>query len=62
VVGWAILQGCDRFFEGTGLLIYFVELALSSLGGFLVFAALVTQIELPEVDIFMQRIRQRFGR
>ncbi len=62
VVGWAILQGCDRFFEGTGLLIYFVELALSSLGGFLVFAAIVTQIELPEVDIFMQRIRQRFGR
>lgn len=62
VVGWVILQGCDRFFEGTGLLIYFVELALSSLGGFLVFAAIVTQIELPEVDIFMQRIRQRFGR
>lgn len=62
VVSWGILQGCDRFFEGTGLLIYLVELGLSSLGGFLVFAALVTQIELPEVDIFMQRIRQRFGR
>ncbi|WP_254568554.1 murein biosynthesis integral membrane protein MurJ [Oscillatoria sp. HE19RPO] len=62
VVGWVILQGCDRLFEGTGLLIYLVELGLSSLGGFLVFAAIVTQIELPEVDIFMQRIRQRFGR
>lgn len=62
VVSWGILQGCDRFFEGTGLLIYLVELGLSSLGGFLVFAAIVTQIELPEVDIFMQRIRQRFGR
>lgn len=62
VVGWVILQGCDRFFEGTGLLIYLVELGLSSLGGFLVFVAIVTQIELPEVDIFMQRIRQRFGR
>ncbi|MCT7983394.1 murein biosynthesis integral membrane protein MurJ [Laspinema sp. A4] len=62
VVSWVILQGCDRFFEGTGLLIYLVELGLSSLGGFLVFAAIVTQIELPEVDIFVQRIRQRFGR
>lgn len=62
VVGWVILQGCDRLFEDTGLLIYIVELGLSTLGGFLVFAALVTQIELPEVDIFMQRIRQRFGR
>ncbi len=62
VVGWVILQGCDRLFQGTGLLIYLLELGLSSLGGLLVFVALVTQIKLPEVDIFVQRLRQRFSR
>jgi len=62
VVGWVILQWCDRLFEGTSLLTYLLELGLSSLGGLVVFVAIVSQIKLPEVDIFMQRIRQRFGR
>ena len=61
-VALATLQGCQRVLGTEGLLIQLVELGLSSFVGLAVFAVFVSQMKLPEVDMFVDRIKQRFGK
>ncbi|CBN57066.1 MULTISPECIES: murein biosynthesis integral membrane protein MurJ [Kamptonema] len=62
LVALATLQGCQRLLGTEGLLIQLVELSVASFAGLGVFAIFVTQMKLPEVDMFVDRLRQRFGR
>jgi putative peptidoglycan lipid II flippase len=44
------------------LLLQLVQLSLGGVVGLGVFALLATQMKLPEVDIFVSRLRQKFIR
>jgi len=39
-----------------------LELSVAGLGGLAVFAIIATQLKLEEVDIFVDRVRQKLGR
>ena len=54
--------GCQRVFGTEGLLIQLMELGVSSVVGLVVFAVFVSQMKLPEVDMFVDRLRGRFGK
>ncbi|MEB3828811.1 murein biosynthesis integral membrane protein MurJ [Phormidium sp. CCY1219] len=60
--GWGILHGCEQLIAPVGLPIQFVQLSVAGFGGLGVFALCATQLKLPEVDIFVERVRQRFSR
>jgi len=61
-VALATLRGCQRVLGTEGLLIQLLELGLSSFLGLGFFAVFVSQMKLPEVDMFVDRIRGRFGK
>ncbi|MEG4507440.1 murein biosynthesis integral membrane protein MurJ [Microcoleus sp. F6_B4] len=56
----ATLQGCQRVLGTEGLVIQLVQLSVASFVGLGVFALFVSQMKLPEVDMFVDRIRGRF--
>ena len=58
----ATLQGCQRVLGTEGLLVQLVQLSVASFVGLGVFAIFVNQMKLPEVDMFVDRIRGRFGK
>ena len=58
----ATLQGCQRVLGTEGLLIQLVQLSVASFVGLGVFAIFVNQMKLPEVEMFVDRIRGRFGK
>lgn len=60
VVSWGTLWGCQHFWGNEGLLVQLLQLSLSGLVGISVFALITAQMKLPEVDIFVSRLRQRF--
>ncbi len=59
---WGILWGTEQIFGTQGFLIVILELAIAGLGGLAVFALIATQLKLEEVDIFVDRVRQKLGR
>jgi len=61
-VALATLRGCQRVLGTEGLLIQLLELSLASFLGLGFFAVFVSQMKLPEVDMFVDRIRGRFGK
>lgn len=60
VVSWVVLLGCQSFLGTEGLLIQLVELAIAGAAGLAIFALLATRLKLPEVDLFVNRLRQKF--
>ena len=60
LASWGTLQVAQKFLGTNGLLILIGQLSLSGLVGLGVFALIASRLKLPEVDIFMGRIRQRF--
>ena len=60
LASWGTLLASQKFLGTNGLLILIVQLGLSSLAGLSVFALIASRLKLPEVDIFVGRIRQRF--
>jgi putative peptidoglycan lipid II flippase len=62
VASWGTLQVCERFLGTEGLLIQLLELAVAGSVGLAVFGIFATQLRLPEVDLFVDRIRQRLLR
>jgi putative peptidoglycan lipid II flippase len=58
----ATLQVCQRVLGTEGLEIQLVQLSVASFVGLGVFALFVSQMKLPEVDMFVDRIRGRFGK
>lgn len=59
---WGTLQGAQRILGTEGLLIQLLQLSVAGLAGLGLFAVLATFLKLPEVDILVDRLRQRFFR
>ncbi len=59
LASWGILLGCQQLWGTEGLLIQLVNLVLSGLVGLIVFVVIVVQLQLPEVDFFVSRLRRR---
>jgi putative peptidoglycan lipid II flippase len=58
LASWGTFQGCQHLGTG-GLLVQLVQLCLAGLVGLGFFAAIASRLNLPEVDIFVLRLRQR---
>lgn len=56
---WISLQGCQMLLGPEGFLRQLIALSLSAAVGLLVFAALVVQLKLPEMDFFIERLGQK---
>ncbi|MBD1942144.1 murein biosynthesis integral membrane protein MurJ [Coleofasciculus sp. FACHB-712] len=62
LASWGVSTGFQQVWNANGLLVQLLQLSVSGLVGLGVYALLATRLNLPEVDIFVSRIRQRFGR
>jgi putative peptidoglycan lipid II flippase len=61
-IAWGILYGCQHLWGTEGLLIQLIELSLSGAIALGIFVVCATQLRLPEVDMFSDRIRQRLSK
>ena len=57
---WGTSQGLQEILGSEGLLIQLLDLSISGLVGLCLFGFLAIKMELPEMDIFVSRLRQRF--
>ncbi|NJO40077.1 MAG: murein biosynthesis integral membrane protein MurJ [Cyanobacteria bacterium RU_5_0] len=62
LAAWAIRWGIQQGFGDEGVLIHLLQFCVAGLVGLGVFAVLAAQMRLPEVNQFVDRIRQRFRR
>lgn len=62
VASWGINLGFQQLFPTANLLTLLLEVTVAGTVGLGVFIAIALQFKLPEVDIFVSRLRQRFGR
>jgi len=60
LTSWGVSLGFQQVWSANGLLMQLVQISIAGLAGLGVFALLATQLKLPEVDMFVARIRQRF--
>lgn len=61
LVCWGVLQGCQLVLGSEGFFVQLLELGLASFSGLGIFGLIVMKMNLPEVDIFVGRIRQKLG-
>ncbi|WP_110985457.1 murein biosynthesis integral membrane protein MurJ [Acaryochloris thomasi] len=59
VVAWGTSQGYEALVTADGLLSYVGELATAGTAGMIVFILVVWQLKLPEVNVFLDRLRQK---
>ncbi|WP_439566487.1 murein biosynthesis integral membrane protein MurJ, partial [Gloeocapsopsis crepidinum] len=59
---WATLWASQRILGSEGLIVQLLQLTVSGLVGLGIFAAIALQMKLPEVDLVISRLRQRFAR
>ncbi len=62
LASWGVDWGLDKVWSNQSLLVHLVQLSLAGIVGLGVFALFAAQLKLPEVDIFVSRIRQKLGR
>jgi putative peptidoglycan lipid II flippase len=62
LASWGASIGLQRVWSSQMLLVEFIKLSVAGIVGLGVFALLTAQLKLPEVDMFVARIRQKFGR
>lgn len=62
VAGWGIYAGLQRWLGEGGFGLTLMQLAIAGFSGLGLFALAVTRLNLPEVDLFVRRIRQTFDR
>lgn len=62
MAGWGIYEGLQRFLGEGGFLLSLLQLTVAGCGGLAVFAVVVTRLGLSEVTVFMNRLREKFGR
>jgi putative peptidoglycan lipid II flippase len=62
LASWGVNLGLQQVWMAQGLLVLLVRLSLAGMVGLGVFAAIAKQLKLPEVDLFVTRIRQKLGR
>jgi putative peptidoglycan lipid II flippase len=60
VASYGTLVGSQQLLGKTGLLILVLQLCISGFVGIAVFAAIASWMKIPEVNIFISRLRQRF--
>ena len=58
---WNTLQGLQHLWGTEGFFLQVLQLGLSGLVGLGAFALVASRLNIPEVEIFVSRIRQRFG-
>ncbi len=59
LVAWGLWHGTEALWGSQGFLLLLVDSGIASIGGLAVFVALALQLKLPEVDMFMNRIKGR---
>lgn len=59
---WGVNWGIQQVWSAQGLLVGLVQLSLAGIVGLAVFALFATRLNLPELDLFVSRIRGKFGR
>ncbi len=59
LASWGTLWGCQQIGGSEGLLVLLLQLCLSGLVGIGVFALFAMRLNLPEVEIFVSRLRRR---
>ena len=59
---WGVLRLGQSILGTEGLMVQFLQLCVAGLAGLGAFALIATQLRLPEVDLFTDRLRQRFTR
>ncbi|MDY7021990.1 MAG: murein biosynthesis integral membrane protein MurJ [Cyanobacteriota bacterium] len=59
---WGTVLGTQYLLGSEGLLILLIELCLATTVGFAVFATFAMQMNLPEVDLLIAKIRQKISR
>jgi putative peptidoglycan lipid II flippase len=57
---WSASYGCQQLFPYTNLLTLVLQVVVSGGVGLLIFAAIASQLKLPELDLFVSRLRQKF--
>ncbi|HEY9670787.1 MAG TPA: murein biosynthesis integral membrane protein MurJ [Waterburya sp.] len=62
LVSWGVSWGCNQVFHTSNLWVQLLQLSLAGLSGLGIFALLATRLNLPEVDIFVARVRQKLGK
>ena len=62
LASWGVDWGLHKVWSNQNLLVHLVQLSLAGIVGLGVFALFAAQLKLPEVDIFVSRIRQKLGR
>ncbi len=61
LVCWSVLWGSQLVLGTEGFFVQLLELGLASFSGLGIFGLIVMKMNLPEVDIFVSRIRQKLG-
>ena len=59
---WGVSWCWDKWIGSGNFLLLILQVSLSMLVAFGIFALLVTRLKLPEVDILVSRLRQKFGK
>ncbi len=62
LASWGVNWGIGQVWMAQGLLVGLVQLSVAGIVGLGVFAVFATRLNLPEVDMFVSRIRQKLGR
>jgi putative peptidoglycan lipid II flippase len=62
LASWGVSWGFEQVWNAQGLLVHLLQLCLAGMVGLGIFALFATRLNLPEVDIFVSRIRQKFSR
>ena len=62
LASWGVSWGFGQVWSSQGLLVVLVQLSLAGIVGLGVFTLFATRLNLPEVDMFVSRIRQKLGR
>ncbi|MBH8564155.1 murein biosynthesis integral membrane protein MurJ [Nostoc sp. CENA67] len=60
IASYATLVACQQVLGKQGLLILLLQLSISGLVGIVVFGAIASFMKIPEVNTFVDRMRQRF--
>ena len=60
LVGWVSLQGLEKIFGTDGFFKLLLELGLAGIAGLIVFAICILPMRLPEVNLLVNKVRQRF--
>ncbi len=62
LASWGVLLGCQQVWGIEGFFVQLIQLTLAGSAGLVIFGLLAMQLKLPEVDMTVARIRQRFAK